>query len=154
MAMVFPAWRVSESERRIDPETGRLMENNRGGFFVVEPEAEEYIETTLGKQFGVTPFFLMNLTKDPRTWAAVFFTEIIKDSDEVLTARAELRSEIGFAAYGDAKVGMNNPPLGAMAVMSAAALQQASSRHEVFKQAWDALQSCEAGRKWVAVIDL
>jgi hypothetical protein len=41
----------------------------------------------------------MNLTAQPQTWAAVFFTEIIKNSDEVLTARAELRDLIQFAAW-------------------------------------------------------
>ena len=60
----------------------------------------------------------MNLTKDPAAWAAVFFTDIIKQSDELLEARGELRNEIGFAAYGAAELGMSNPPLGAMVVKS------------------------------------
>jgi len=96
----------------------------------------------------------MNLTKDPAVWAAVFFTDIIKQSDEVLEARGELRNEIGFAAYGAAEPGMSNPPLGAMVVKSPTALKAAASRHEVFRKAWDALQSCAPDKNWVAVVDL
>jgi hypothetical protein len=55
-----------------------------GGFFAVDPDAENYIEEKLGRRFGIPPFFLMNLTKDPTTWSAVFFTGIIDNSDEVL----------------------------------------------------------------------
>ena len=98
-------------------------------------------------------FFLMNLTLQP-VWAAVLFTEIIKDSDQILNARAELRDLIQFAAYGDFKRGMPNPPLGAMTVKSAEALKLASARHPVFKKAWDALQSCAPDRSWVAVVEL
>jgi hypothetical protein len=48
----------------------------------------------------------------------VLFTDIIKQSDELLRARGELRNEIGFAAYGSTEPGMSNPPLGAMVVKS------------------------------------
>ena len=72
----------------------------------------------------------------------------------MLTARSELREEIRFAAYGTAELGMTNPPLGAMAVRSASALHAASSRHEVFRKAWDALRSSAPEGKWVAVVDL
>jgi hypothetical protein len=96
----------------------------------------------------------MNLTKDPAAWAAVFFTDIIKHSDEVLRARGDLGTEIAFAAYGKAELGMSNPPLGAMVVKSPAALEAAASRHDVFAKAWGALQSCAPDRNWVAVVDL
>jgi predicted NUDIX family NTP pyrophosphohydrolase len=155
MTKVFPASRLEASERHHDPERGLMTEwKGSGGYFVVAQEAEDYIEATLGERFGVSPFFLMNLTKDPAAWAAVFFTDIIEDSDELLKARAELRDEIGFAAYGTPEPGMRNPPLGAMVVKSAEALNAASSRHEVFRRAWDALQSCAPDKNWVAVVDL
>jgi hypothetical protein len=125
-----------------------------GGYFMVTPETEEYIQERLGEQFGVSPFLLMNLTNDRGTWAAVFFSRIIEKSDEVLKARGELRDEIGFAAYGKVEPGMSNPPIGAMAVKSAKALETASKRHDVFAKAWDALRSCSPDENWVALVDL
>lgn len=155
MTKVFPAWRIEASERRYDPASGQMTEwKGAGGSLEVTQEAEEYIDKTLGERFGISPFFLMNLTKDPATWAAVLFTNIIENSDEVLRSRAELRDEIGFAAYGAAQPGMNSPPLGAMVVKSSAALEAASSRHQVFSRAWDALKSCAVDKNWVAVVDL
>jgi hypothetical protein len=117
-------------------------------------EAEAYIIEALDERFGVSPFFLINLTRDPATWAAVLFTDIINDSDEVLRARGDLRGEIGFAAYGPAELGMPNPPLGAMSVKSATALKMASSRHEVFAKAWAALKECAPDRNWIALVEL
>jgi hypothetical protein len=116
MTKVFPAWRLETSERRYDPESGQMTAwKGSGGSFEVGLATENYISAALGERFGISPsFFLMNLTNDPATWAAVFFTDIVKQSDELLKARAELRDEIGFAAYGAAEPGMNNPPLGAM----------------------------------------
>lgn len=155
MTRVFPAWRIGVSERGVDPRTGRMTEwKDAGGNLEVGPEAESYIEERLGERFGVSPFFLMNLTKDPASWAAVFFTDIIKNSDEVLKARAELGGDLAFAAYGKAEPGMSNPPLGAMVVKSRAALEEAASRHEVFAKAWSALKSCPVHENWVAVVDL
>ncbi|MGB6950165.1 MAG: hypothetical protein WBD84_13365, partial [Methyloceanibacter sp.] len=143
------------SQRGQNPETGQMTGwKNTDGSLEVEQDAEDFIEETLGERFGVGPFFLMNLTNDPAAWAAVFFTDIIKQSDEVLEARGELRNEIGFAAYGAAEPGMSNPPLGAMVVKSPTALKAAASRHEVFRKAWDALQSCAPDKNWVAVVDL
>ena len=107
MTKVFPAWRVEVSERGQDPETGEMTDwRTSGGSLEVEQDAEDFIEETLGERFGVGPFFLMNLTNDPAAWAAVFFTDIIGQSDELLEARGELRNEIGFAAYGEAEPGM------------------------------------------------
>ncbi len=110
-------------------------------------------ESLLGT-VGISPFFLMNLTRDSEVWAAVFFSDIIKDSDGLLSSRADLREDIRFAAYGETQPGMKNPPLGAMAVRSAEALCAASTRHEVFRKAWDALRSCAPDMKWVAIVDL
>jgi hypothetical protein len=125
---------MESSERRQDPETGQMTEwKGAGGWFEVGLDAENYIDKTLGDRFGIGPFFLMNLTKDRATWAAVFFAGIIEHSDELLEARAELRDDIGFATYGVVEPGRNNPPLGAMVVKSAAALNAASSRHKVFR---------------------
>lgn len=155
MTKVFPAWRVETSDRRVDPKTGQMTEwKNTGGNFEVQQDAEDYIEERLGQRFGVSPFFLMNLTKDPASWAAVLFTDIIKQSDEVLRARSELSDQIAFAAYGAVEPGMSNPPLGAMVVKSPAALKAAASRHEVFRKAWNALQACAPDKNWVAVVDL
>ena len=154
MTRVFPATRLETWERRYDPETGGMTESeSAGGFFVIDQDAEEFIESTLGERFGIGSFFLMNLTREPETWAAVFFSEIIRDSDALLEARAELRPELGFAVYGDSQPGMKNPPLGAMVVTSADALRAASTRHEVFRKAWEALKLCSPDRKWVAVVD-
>jgi hypothetical protein len=155
MTRIFPARRVETSERRFDPQTRQMTGwTTADGHFHIEQEAEDFIDETLGRRFGLSPFFLMNLTRDPAAWAAVFFSEIIMDSDLLLSARAELREDIRFAAYGDAQIGMKNPPLGAMVVRSAEVLSLASTRHEVFRKAWDALRSCEPDRKWVAVVDL
>jgi hypothetical protein len=49
---------------------------------------------------------------------------------------------------------MNYPPFGAAVINSRAALETASSRHEVFQKMWDALRGCEQDKKWVAVVDL
>jgi len=142
-------------EQRSDPETGGMIEpESAGGFFAIGQDAEEFIESTVGERFGLSSFFLMNLTREPDTWAAVFFSEIIRDSDALLEARGELRPELGFAVYGDSQPGMKNPPLGAMVVKSAEALRVASTRHEVFRKAWEALKLCSPDRKWVAVVDL
>ena len=155
MTRIFPALRVESRERGEDADTGSMTEwEDAGGCFYIEADAEEYISEKLEERFGVGPFFLMNLTQDPQIWAAIFFTEIIKNSDEVLISRAELCDDIRFAAYGEAKPGMINPPLGAMTVRSASALHAASSRHEVFRKAWEALRSCAPEGKWVAVVDL
>jgi hypothetical protein len=144
MTRVFPAWRIEESVREKDTATGGITDwKARGrGWLEIDQDATDYIERTLGERFGVDVFFLMNLTARPETWAAVLFTEIIKDADEVLKARAELRDQIRFATYGDAKPGMLNPPLGAMTTNGAEALKLASTRHAVFKKTWDALQAC------------
>ncbi len=155
MTRIFPARRVEWSKRRFDPQTRQMTGwTTSDGHFHIEQEAEDFIDETLGRRFSLGPFFLMNLTQDPKAWAGVFFSEIIKDSDLLLSARAELRDDIRFAAYGDAEVGMKNPPLGAMVVSSAEVLSLASTRHEVFRKAWEALRSCEPDRKWVAVVDL
>jgi hypothetical protein len=155
MTKVFPAWRIKTAERSYDAETGGMTQwKDSGGYLAVAQDSENYIETVLGKRFGISPFFLINLTKDPAAWAAVFFTNIIKHSDEVLRARAELRDQIGFAAYGAAEPGMGNPPLGAMVVKSPAALKVAASRHDVFSRAWNALSSCAPDENWVAIVDL
>ncbi len=155
MTKVFEAYPVATSERRYDADAGQMTEwKKSGGGFEITIEAEDYIHNLLGARFAVGPFFVSNLTSDPASWAAVLFTDIIKESGEVLKARAELRDEIAFAAYGKAEPGMSNPPLGAMVVKTPAALETASSRHEVFRKAWTALQSCSPHKYWVAVVDI
>lgn len=155
MSKVFSAVRLEEAQHTLDPATGEMTQwNSIGGFFRIDAVAEDYIEDLLGKKFGVSPFFLMNLTKDRTTWAAVFFTDIISDADMVLRARAELRDDLAFAAYGQATPGMANPPLGAMAVKSPRALEVAAERHVVFRKAWEALQDCSPQGEWVAIVDL
>jgi hypothetical protein len=72
----------------------------------------------------------------------------------VIQARAELADVIRFAGYGAAEPGMNYPPIRAAVINSRAALETASSRHEVFQKLWDALRGCEPDKKWVAVVDL
>jgi hypothetical protein len=71
-----------------------------------------------------------------------------------MQARAELAEAIRLGGYGAAEPGMNYPPIGAAVINSRAALEAASSRHEVFQKMWDALQGCEPDRNWVAVFDL
>jgi hypothetical protein len=153
---VFPAQRVEcSSTRGLDPSSGRMTERkNEGGYFVVEEAAADFIDEILGDHVRSSAFYLMNLTEDPQAWAAVFFSDIIKNADEVLDARAELRDDIAFAAYGKAEVGIDNPALGAMVVKNPEALRVASSRHEIFQKAWDALQSCSPNRNWVAIVVL
>ena len=149
MTKVFPAYRIEIAERR--PQTDW---KGKGGYLEVTQDAEDYIDAVVGQRFGVSAFFLMNLTKDPATWAAVFFTDIIKQSDDVLKARGDLGDQIRFAVYGAAQPGMSNPLLGAMVVKSPAALKTAATRHEVFSKAWNALQSCAPDKNWVAIVDL
>jgi hypothetical protein len=96
-----------------------------GSFFEVEQSTHEYIERKTGR----TPFFLMNLTQDPKAWAAVYFTKIIDQSDEVLKVRDELRVEIAFAPYAPVHAGMRNPPLGAMVINRPEDLAVAATRH-------------------------
>ncbi len=154
MTKVFPAWRIETSERRYDPDDNQMTAwKGSGGYFAVESDVEDYIDEAVGHGVA-SAFFLMNLTKDPDRWAAVFFTDIIPNSDDVLKARAELSDKISFAAYGAAEPGMGNPPLGAAVFNSRTVLETASSRHEVFKKVWDALQSCDPNKNWVAVVDL
>ena len=93
----------------------------------------------------------MDVTRDPDVWAVVFFTDAIENSEEVLSSRAELRDEIKFAAYGPDEGGDTIPPLGAMVIKNAKALGEASSRHKVFMEAWEALRECSPGGRWVAI---
>ena len=106
MMKVFQAWRLGTAKRHHDPETDQMTawETSRSSL-VIEQTGEDYIDESLGERFGFSAFFFLNnLTVDPATWAAIFFTNIIENSDEVLEARAELRDEIRFAAYGTAEV--------------------------------------------------
>jgi hypothetical protein len=150
MARVFPAWRLEESQRGVDADTGQMRELKRTNFLEVEETTHDYIRQTTGQ----SPFFLMNLTEGFDAWAAVYFTKIIERSDSVLRVRDELRVDIAFAAYGEAEPGMSNPPLGAMVVKRPEDLAAASLRHEVFREAWNALQSCAQDEHWVAIVDL
>jgi hypothetical protein len=151
MTKVFPAWRLEEKQRGYDPTIGQMTDWKRtGSFFEVEEATHEYIREKTGRD----PFFLMNLTKDPEAWAAVYFTSIIKKSDEGLKVRDDLGVEISFAAYGKVERAMTNPPLGAMVVLRPEDLAAASLRHEVFRKAWEALKSCARDKHWVAVVDL
>jgi hypothetical protein len=151
MTKVFPAWRLHESQRDVDPRSGQKTEwRPTGSFLEVEEATHDYIREKTGRG----PFFLMNLTQDPRAWAAVYFTKIIEQSDEVLKVRDELGVEIAFAPYGTAQLGMSNPPLGAMVIIRPEDLAAASSHHEVFRKAWGALKPCTRDKQWVAVVDL
>jgi hypothetical protein len=151
MTKVFPAWRLGIIERRYDPATGQMTEwTDTGSYFEVEEATHDYIIEKTGQR----PPFLMSLTRDPGAWAAVFFTRTIERSDEVLRVRDELGAQIAFAAYDETELGMSNPPLGAMVVNRPADLAAASSRHEVFRTAWDALKSFAHDKQWVAVVDL
>jgi hypothetical protein len=155
MHWVFPASRIQTMERGFDPAKPGLTEfKDAGSFLAVEQDAEELIESKLGERFGVSTFFLMNLTRDPQAWAAVFFTGIVEDSDQLLASRAELADDLRFAAYGAAFPGMTNPPLGAMVIRSASSLSKASKRHPVFERTWEVLKPCSPEKNWVAVIDL
>ena len=115
---VFEAWRVEDTVRSQEAATGRMTDwKTEATYLVVQQDAEDHIDEILGEEFDIFPFsFLCNLTRDPEVWAAVFFSDIIQDSDEVLRVRNELRDDLRFAAYGPAEPGMSNPPLGAMAV--------------------------------------
>jgi hypothetical protein len=67
---------VEEFSRGQEAQIGGMTAwENASGFFHGQQEAEDYIEATLVARFGVSPFFLMNLTQDQDTWAAVFITD-------------------------------------------------------------------------------
>jgi hypothetical protein len=150
MTKVFNAWRLIETVRGVDPKTGEMTEMGKNSFFVVDEATETYIREKTGRN----SFFLMNVTSDPATWAVVFFTTIIERTDEVLKVRDELNAQIRFVAEGEPKPGMKYPPFGTMLVNRPEELAAASSRHEVFQKAWDALKACAPDKEWVAVIDL
>ncbi len=129
MTKVFPAWSMRTATRRGDPATGQMIEEDARHSLELEEDAQDYIHETLNERFGVNAFYLMHLTREP-AWAAVLFTGVIKNSDEILKARGELREEIKFGPYGEVQPGMSNPPIGAMIVKSKSVLHAASSRHD------------------------
>ena len=155
MNRVFPAFKYRRHREGIPSERPPPPELASDTYLYVLDEAEDFIRHQIGQRFRFSPFFfLANLTSRVDCWAAVFFTEIIKNSDEVLAVRAELRPDLGFAAYGDAETGMSNPPIGAMDVRSKASLKKAADRHPVYRAAWDTLAACSEDTNWVAVVDL
>ena len=155
MWKVFLALRWEGWTRGYAPEIGQTGEWRRSGFLDIGPEGDAYLaEKFEGRGFGVSPSFLMDVTPDPDVWAVVFFTDVIENADEVLSSRAELRDQIKFAAYGADKGDDTIPPLGAMVIRSAKALEEASSRHKVFMKAWEALREYSPGGRWVAIVDL
>jgi hypothetical protein len=153
MTKVFPAQRLQIRERRYDAEKKRIIEIDKGSYLAVDSVADEYIDEAIAHRWA-SAMILTRITKDPGSWAAVFFTSVISNSDEVMQARGELSDAIRFAGYGAAEPGMSYPPLGAAVINSRDALDAASSRHEVFQKMWDALRDCEPNRNWVAVVDL
>lgn len=153
---VFQAWRIDMHVRHYDPQRKKITKKQEkaGSLALDDSDESLLIEQLLEYGVEIGPFFLMNLTNNPGTWAAVFFSKIIPNSDEVLEIRGEFRSQIGFAAYGPAEVGMQNPPIGAMVIRSASALQALSSRHEVYRRAWEALKDKSPDLNWVAVVEI
>ena len=151
MTKVFPAYAIVEEGRKYDDKTDRMRDwEKTDEWLQVDYAGAKYIEKNLGDY--VDDFFLMNLTRE-LPWAAVLFTSIIKNSDEVLKARAELRDALKFASYGPSEPGMPNPPVGALVVKSSDALKVASSRHPIFTKSWNALQACAPDDNWIAVVD-
>jgi hypothetical protein len=150
---VFPARRLEVRERRYDAETKRVIEIDKGSYLAVDTDADEYIDEAINHRW-MSAITLTRITKDPGTWAAVFFTSVISNSDEVMQARGEQAEAVRFAGYGATEPGMSYPPFGAAVINSRAALEAASSRHEVFQKMWDALRDCEPDKNWVAVFEL
>jgi hypothetical protein len=149
---VFPARRLEERERRYDAESKGINETDRGSYLAVDTDADEYIDEAIGHRW-MSAVFLQHLTADPKSWAAVFFTSVISNPDEVIQTRGEFADAIRFAGYGTVEPGMSYPPFGAAVINSRDALEAASSRHEVFQKMWDALRGCEPDRNWVAVVE-
>lgn len=156
MNRIFPATKVYTTNRAQNPRTGQLdpgVTEYKG--FCIQDDHEALISASLGERFGFwTHGFLANLTKDEPVWAAVFFTDTIKDSDAAMDARGELRSQLRFAPYGPAELGMSNPPLGALEVKSKYALKLAAERHPAFAAAWSVLEACSEHTNWVAMVEV
>jgi hypothetical protein len=148
---VFPAQRLLTWERRYDVERKRIIETDKKSYLWVDSDADAYIDEAIAHRW-LSAITLTSITKDPASWAAVFFTTVISNSDEVIQARAELAEAIRFGGYGATQPGMNYPPFGVAVINSRAALEAASSRHEVFQKMWDALQGCEPDKNWVAIV--
>lgn len=104
--------------------------------------------------YNITTFDLWNMTENRHVWSVVFLSHAIDDPHEIIDARAELKEELLFSAYGSAKSGMRYPPFGAMAIQSKNAIAKASTRHPIFMRAYRLFENCLDRRNWVGLIDM
>ena len=118
----------------------------------MEPSQEELLFSKIN--YNLTTFFLWNMTENRNVWSVVFFSQAVPDPVAILDARAELKAEIAFAAYGDVEADMNLPPLGAMAIQSKNILERASKRHPIFMRAFRLLEGYSDRKNWVGLIDI
>jgi hypothetical protein len=90
---VFPAQRLLTWERRYDAERKRIIETDKRSYLWVDSDADAYIDEAIAHRW-LSAITLTSITKDPASWAAVFFPAIISNSDEVIQARGELAEAI------------------------------------------------------------
>lgn len=152
MDFIFPAQRIIEKCVTINPATNEYSEEiHNGGYFVLSPSDEEFLFSQIS--YDITIFFLWNMTEDRDVWSVVFCRDTIKNSSKLLEARAELKDKLVFATYGNVTPGMINPPLGAFAIQSKAAIELAAARHPIFARAWGLLSDRPKDQNWVLLID-
>ena len=153
MDMVFLARTIVESRRTQDQVTGKMSDwVSGGGYFVMAPLEEEHLFSKIN--YNVTTFFLWNMTEKRNVWSVVFLSQAIEDPSSIIDARADLKDELVFSAYGSIKPGFRFPPLGAIAIQSKSALEKASERHPIFLKAYRLLVNCSDAKNWVGLIDI
>lgn len=153
MDLVFPAQRIVETTLTANANSNQPLKSlSSRGYFVLDPTDEELLFSKIKPE--ITIFFLWNMTENRDVWSVVFFSEPIKGSSKVLEARANLRDQLVFAAYGNVTPGMIDPPLGAFAIQSKSSLEAGATRHPIFARAWKLLKDKTENANWVTLIDI
>jgi len=114
-----------------------------------EEEEDQLIEHS-----GVSPFFLMNVSRRRDTRAIIFMDQELPDSSEVVSARGDgpLCEFIKFASYANKEQMQGTPAIGAMVVLDRLALRALSDKHEFYAAVDYALRELDENKGWVVLL--
>ncbi len=144
---------------------GTSTTSTNGGPFVpddrltyVIPDAAQILLQPILDPYGQDPiwyFDKLNFGRPPAPWALACLDNEYAIGGHISTTRPS-DAEIAFAPYKQIPNPIPNdfvPGVGVITFGSKSALERSAGNSPIFEAAWNALQDCSTGRRWLVILD-